>query len=196
MHAQQINWEKYGLNVSVPRGTLSLSNTVEVSIIALVGGPFKFPINTKLVSAVYSISISSEPLFQPLSLEVQHCVNLTEEAQTNCLKFAIAPISKPSGLPYKFSVIDGGQFPVGSQYGYISLKEICLVCVVGKVKGTTLNDEGERPILSSNEDHKVALKEESSDSVSSTNWLLEQSQSIVHFNKFSFRHDICRTGLL
>ena len=39
---QLMNWEEYGLRISVPEDSLSPSETVEVSVIALVGGHFKY----------------------------------------------------------------------------------------------------------------------------------------------------------
>ena len=39
---QLMNWDECGLRISVPEGSLSASETVEVSVIALVGGHFKY----------------------------------------------------------------------------------------------------------------------------------------------------------
>ena len=39
---QLMNWEEYGLRISVPQDSLSPSETVEVSVLALVGGHFKY----------------------------------------------------------------------------------------------------------------------------------------------------------
>ena len=39
---QLMNWEEYGLRISVPEDSLSPSETVEVSVLALVGGDFKY----------------------------------------------------------------------------------------------------------------------------------------------------------
>ncbi|XP_019863973.1 PREDICTED: uncharacterized protein LOC109593234, partial [Amphimedon queenslandica] len=38
--SQLMNWEEYGLRISVPEDSLSASETVEVSVLALVGGHF------------------------------------------------------------------------------------------------------------------------------------------------------------
>ena len=72
---QLMNWEQFGLRIGIEEDSLSSYETVEVATAALVGGQFKFPKNTVLVSAVYAVSIS-EPLLKPLRLEVQHCVDL------------------------------------------------------------------------------------------------------------------------
>lgn len=98
------------------------------------GGEFVFPDNTVLVSAVYAISLS-RPLFKPLRLEIQHCIDLkSEPALDKHLKFAVA-VTKTS---YQFTIFEGGRFPTDSEYGsidYTEYTESCLVCVVGEEKG-------------------------------------------------------------
>ena len=68
-----MNWERYGLRIGVSEGSLSSEETAEAAVVALVGGDFKFPDNTVVVSAVYAVSLS-RPLFKPLRLEIQHCM--------------------------------------------------------------------------------------------------------------------------
>ena len=142
---QLINWEKYGLRIGVQEDTLSPSDTVEVAVVALVGGQFVFPKNTVLVSAVYAVSVS-QPLLKPLRLEIEHCIDLSgRPGLTRFLKFAIAPVSTPS-LPYQFSIVEGGEFKPDSWYGSIQRKEFCLVSIVGEKrlpKSSTNGDESE-----------------------------------------------------
>ena len=142
---QLINWEKYGLRIGVQEDTLSPSDTVEVAVVALVGGQFVFPKNTVLVSAVYAVSVS-KPLLKPLRLEIEHCIDLSgQPGLTQFLKFAIAPVSTPS-LPYQFSIVEGGEFKPDSWYGSIQRKEFCLVSIVGEKrlpKSSTNGDESE-----------------------------------------------------
>ena len=142
---QLINWEKYGLRIGVQEDTLSPSDTVEVAVVALVGGQFVFPKNTVLVSAVYAVSVS-KPLLKPLRLEIEHCIDLKgRPGLTRFLKFAIAPVSTPS-LPYQFSIVEGGEFKPDSWYGSIQRKEFCLVSIVGEKhlpKSSTNGDESE-----------------------------------------------------
>ena len=128
---QLMNWERFGLRIGVEEDSLSSSETVEVATAALVGGEFKFPKNTVLVSAVYAVTVSKR-LLKPLRLEIQHCVDLTGRAGlSKYLKFAIAPVSTPS-LPYQFRIIEGGEFSSDNQYGSIERKEFCLVCILGE----------------------------------------------------------------
>ena len=123
-----MNWERYGLRIGVSEGSLSSEETAEAAVVALVGGDFKFPDNTVLVSAVYAISVSRR-LLKPLRLEMQHCVSITRRDQTRYIKFAIAPIDTPS-LSYQFRIVEGGEFSIGSRYGSIDRKEFSLVCEV------------------------------------------------------------------
>ena len=139
---QLINWEKYGLRIGVQGDTLSPSDTVEVAVVALVGGQFVFPKNTVLVSAVYAVSVS-KPLLKPLRLEIEHCIDLRRRTGlTQFLKFAIAPVSTPS-LPYQFSIVEGGEFKPDSWYGSIQRKEFCLVSIVGEKRSSTNGDKSE-----------------------------------------------------
>ena len=123
---QLINWDDYGLRINVSAKSLSSTDTTEVAVVALIGGQFVFPDNSKLVSAVYGVSIS-KPLLQPLKLVMEHCVDITRSSQTKYLKFAIAPVNT-HGLPYQFSLVDGGEF-TGSRYGSIDRKSFSLICV-------------------------------------------------------------------
>ena len=141
-----MDWEEYGLRISVPEGSLSSSETTEIAVIALVGGHFKyvlififvysflpfsfrFPKNTRLVSAVYAISASH--LIKSLKLEVQHCIDLSDPSLCKYMKFAVAPVHT-SSLPYQFNIVEGGEFPANSRYGSIERSEFCLLAIVGE----------------------------------------------------------------
>ena len=139
---QEINWEKYGLRIKVSEGSLSSTETASVAVVALVGGDFKFPKDTVLVSTVYAIFISRR-LLKPLHLEMQHCVNITRKYQTKYLKFAIAPVDAPS-LPYQFTIVEEGKFSIGSQYGAIDCKEFSLVCVEAIINNEDDKNNGEK----------------------------------------------------
>lgn len=105
-----------------------------ISVVALAGGPFIFPENTVLVSAVYAISVSKQ-LLKPFKLELQHCVRLKKESQTKFLKFVTAPISS-ANIPLQFTAVEGGEFCIGSHYGSVKRGKYCLM-------GVTADDESE-----------------------------------------------------
>ena len=156
---QLMDWEEYGLRISVPEGSLPSSETTEIAVIALVGGHFKyvlfiisiflslhsflfrFPKNTRLVSAVYAIS--SSHLLNSLKLEVQHCIDLSDPSLCKYMKFAVAPVHT-SSLPYQFSIVEGGEFPANSRYGSIERSKFCLLGIVGEEKngGQSNGEEG------------------------------------------------------
>ena len=126
-----LSWKKFGLKISVEKNSLSAWETSEVTVVALVGGKFKFPKNTVLVSAVYAVTVSKR-LLKPLKLEMEHCVDLTgQPGLSKYLKFAIAPVSTPS-LPYQFRIIEGQEFRSDSQYGCITYGgDLTLACILG-----------------------------------------------------------------
>ena len=129
--AQSLYWEEYGLRIHISRNTLSSSEICEVAMTILVGGHFKFPKGSMPVSAIYDISIA-KPLLKPLTLEIQHCVNLHTQAEANCLHFVRANLH-PSTLPYEFTeLLDGGQFYPGSRYGSITSDHFSPVAIVAE----------------------------------------------------------------
>ena len=69
---QFLNWEKYGLRITVPQDALSPTESSEILIIAFFGRHYDLPEGTELISAIYVIAVSM-PLQQPVKLEIQHC---------------------------------------------------------------------------------------------------------------------------
>ena len=124
---QLLNCEEYGLRIGVLKGTLKSTETAEVAVVALVGGQFVFPENTKLVSAVYAIFVSQH-LLQPLKLDIQHCVSIDTEEHSTYLSFATA--ANVDVIPYQFVLKEGGQFSSKSQYGSIFLSQFSLWGIV------------------------------------------------------------------
>ena len=101
------------------------SDTVQITITALVGGDFTFPEDTELVSAVYAINLS-KPFLEPVKLEIQHCVSLETPAHSNYLSFSTATNNQP---PYQFNTVDGGEFFIGNRYGSISIAKFSKYCI-------------------------------------------------------------------
>ena len=136
---QFLNWEEYGLKITVPQDILAPMETSEVSVAALVGGQFLFPTGTDLISAVYAISVS-KPLLKPIKLEVHHCAHLITQDHANYLSFATVSV-KPLALPYQFQLEKGGQFYLGNQYGSICLPHFCLKTIVKSLMGPFWSDD-------------------------------------------------------
>ena len=125
---QFLDWEEYGLKITVSQDTLSPTEICEVALSALVGGQFHIPEGTEPISAVYAISVS-KPLLQPIKLEIQHCVDLVTEDQTKYLSFATA-FYKQHLPPYKFKLTEGGHFYPGDQYGSIFSSKFSLLVIL------------------------------------------------------------------
>ena len=140
--AQSLYWEEYGLRIHFSRHTVSSPEVCIVSITVLVGGHFKFPKRNVLVSAVYAISIG-KPLLKPLTLEIQHCVNLHMQDEANCLHFVRA-IFHPSTQSYDFTqLLDGGQFYPGNRYGSIISDQFGIVAIIADWNATPENSINE-----------------------------------------------------
>ena len=114
-----LNWEEYGLRITIPHEAVPLYDTVEVAITALVGGEFILPEDTELVSAVYAISVSKQFL-KPVQLEIQHCVSIEKPAHSNYLSFSTAHSDEAS---CEFQPVEGGEFSIDSRYGSINITE-------------------------------------------------------------------------
>ena len=126
-----LNWEEYGLRITIPHEAVPLYDTIEVAITALVGGEFILPEDTELVSAVYAISVS-KPLLKPVQLEIQHCVSIEKPAHSNYLSFATAPSDEAS---CEFQPVKGaGEFSIGSRYGSIYITEFSLWSIIKRFR--------------------------------------------------------------
>ena len=84
----------------------------------LAGGQFKLPLRTKLVSAIYAITVSN-PLLKSLTLKLQHCVALETKDQADRLKFVRASHVE-FGSNADFTILKEGEFCPGSWYGSIT----------------------------------------------------------------------------
>ena len=108
--------------------TVLSNQTCEVAIKALVGGKFKFPPGSELVSAVYAVSLASQ-LTKPVKVDIQHCAVLKGEKQFQYLSFVKAPM-RQKVPPFEFSPLEGGEFSSESQYGSIVLDHFCLIAII------------------------------------------------------------------
>ena len=121
-------WEECGLVVHVPEYGVPPLSTCEMRVSALAGGDFIFPGGHQLVSAVYAVTFSHS-LQQDVVLELQHCVDLQIEEDTDCLSFAVAsPLPSPGS--YTFSLVKGGRFSVRDRYGSIEASESFCYCIL------------------------------------------------------------------
>ena len=95
-----------------------------------MSGPFVIPNEYKIVSAVYDVIFKNE-LQKAITIEVEHCVNVTDESTARKLSFAIATIDLTT-TEFSFNLVPDGIFPVNATRGSITLNENCILCVLYK----------------------------------------------------------------
>ena len=83
---QLLDWGEYGFRMHFPQDTILHEEYCEVTILALMGGEFQLPMDTELVSAVFSISFQKK-IYDPVVVHMQHCVLLETEWRTTQLCF-------------------------------------------------------------------------------------------------------------
>ena len=131
--------QECGLSLDFPKGMItapveSAPVGYDVTVKGLWGGQFVFPEGTQLISSVTSVSLTvPSPLDKPVTVQLMHCASITDQSQSKYLSFVVSHSVK---TPFVFELIQGGDFPVGSQYGTIQLKEFSLIAIVLIVSAT------------------------------------------------------------
>ena len=121
---QKLEWPGYGFYIEVPEGALLPGVTASVCVKAILGGQFKFPENSRLISALYWIS-SSEMFLKEVAVSIEHCAVIKTKEQCSSFKFIIAKCSQ-TAVPYTFKEREG-DFNPHTQYGTIKLKQFSVV---------------------------------------------------------------------
>ena len=123
---QQLSVEECGLKVLVPAQVIiPVDASYEITANGLWYDKFEFPENSILISGVCYISSSSQ-FNKPVTVQLEHCANITDKKQAEHLSFVVSK----SGPPFKFEYLPGGSFCPGSQYGTIHLKEFSFLAIV------------------------------------------------------------------
>ena len=125
--------------MTIQEDSLPANKSCDVAVKALLGGQFKFPDGSTLVSAVYAMSVTRK-LLKPATLEIQHCADVQNEEHCKSLRFVVASCAQKI-LPYEFKEMPGGRFYPNSQFGSVDRYSFSLVAIVkrlvcGKVVGT------------------------------------------------------------
>ena len=126
--------EECGLKLVIPAEVIiPVESIYKVATQGLWGADkFVFPRDSTLISGVCYISVSSSSeLNKPITVELMHCADITDERQTQYLHFVVAK----SGPPFKFDYLPGGLFSSESQSGTISLKNFSLLAIVLVIGG-------------------------------------------------------------
>ena len=110
------------------QGATSPTDTCEFAVKALMGGKFRFPEGTELVSAVYAVAFT-DTLSDTVEIEIQHCVNLMNEEQGKYLSF----VSTAKHDQLKFEFIKGGIFYPGKRYASIKGLHCTEIAIVERI---------------------------------------------------------------
>ena len=131
--------QECGLSLDFPKGMITTPVDFapvgyDVTVKGLWGEQFVFPEGTQLISSVTSVSLTvPSPLNKPVTVQLMHCASITDQFQSKYLSFVVSHSAK---LPFKFELLEGGNFPTGSQYGTIQLKNFSFIAIVLIVSAT------------------------------------------------------------
>ncbi len=128
-----LTWEEMGIKIEVPAGIIKPAGSVcDIAIVPLLYGEFLFPIDTVAVSGIYAIGTSC-PIKKPITIHIQHCVNLRSEGDLQAMSFYKAEHSN-TGPPYEFLPCDGGVFATGSNYASLECKSFTLYAIARTIR--------------------------------------------------------------
>ena len=128
--AMDYQWKNGGFNMYVESGTLKQGEKCDIIVEPLICGQFEFPDDSILVSGVYNMSLTGDGLREPVTLEIQHCVDVETEEQCKSLQFVVAERPLKPDTPYHFEPpVKGGKFCPFSRYGRIERKEFCFFAI-------------------------------------------------------------------
>ena len=126
--AQDFENEKYGYKMHFPDNALPPEvDECQVHVESSLCGQFQFPENIELISGVYWIT-TGQKFVEPVIVEFQHCA---KPEHVENLTFVITRRTV-GDLPYKFSILDGGLFSLGTDCGRISLTHFCGVAIASQ----------------------------------------------------------------
>ena len=131
-HGINFEWDGYGLKLHVQEGSLPAGmGECKVNIRVSLFGQFQLPEDSDLLSPVFWISAPCKST-KPVTLEIQHCAVIENEAVLSNLSIVSAQDSQRD-LPYKFKQLDGGVFSKHGSYGSIQLSHFCGIAVAGRM---------------------------------------------------------------
>ena len=121
-YSHSFEWQKYGLKLHIPKGTVSAEHTeCRVNIKVGLAGQFSIPDELQLVSCIYWLSCPQK-FMKPVTLEIEHCASLQDSSQSSSLQFIVAKCSQAE-LPYQFRALEKGTFVPRSSYGSIQISQ-------------------------------------------------------------------------
>ena len=125
-----LSWEEYGFRIRVQESIKSGAYDVTVKAI-VAAGQIDLPEGCELVSAVYDISLSRK-LTKLITIEIEHCAKLENEAQCEYLSFVTTQHDD------QFKLIEGGMFCPNTQYGALCCNSFSKKSIVKRHVKTSL----------------------------------------------------------
>ena len=117
---QNLAWEGYGFNVTIPEGAVDKDVTVQLEVKAFFTDRFDLPDDVHLVSALYSVC-PSQPFQKEVLLHISHFASIDSEEEASNYAFLVGTSSQES-LSYNFKFKDGIFLP-HFQQATISMRE-------------------------------------------------------------------------
>ena len=124
-------WKGYGLRLHVSKDSLPPGmGECRINIKVSLSGQFQLPEGSDILSPIFWISAPCK-FMKPVTLEIQHCALVEDEAALSNLSFVLTKCSQRD-LPYTFKQLEGGVFTTHSMYGSIQLSHFSGVGVTGR----------------------------------------------------------------
>ena len=122
--AQSFDWVNHGFKLHLPENALPPEvDKCKVHVKVSLTGEFQFPDGSEVISGIYWI-YAPHVFVQPVTVEIQHCVQLESPQDSDDLALVVAKCSQKN-LPYQFKVLEGGVFSPHSSYGSIQVTHFC-----------------------------------------------------------------------
>ena len=116
---------EYGYKIHVPVTTVESSS---ITVRTIFSGPIVLPKSGyTLVSALYDIKTPVLP--EPVTIEIEHCVNVSDQSIAKKLCFATATFDIEK-KKFILTPVANGSFLPGETYGSVTQKESCFLCIL------------------------------------------------------------------
>ena len=134
--AKSFDWVNHGFKLHLPEKALPPEvEECDIHVKVSLSGQFQFPDGSDVISGIYWI-FTPHVFVQPVTVEIQHCVQFSSPEDSENLTFVVAKCSQEN-LPYQFSTLKGGVFSPHSSYGSIQLTHFSGVGVIQRDKHHT-----------------------------------------------------------
>ena len=120
--AKSFDWVNHGFKLHLPEKALPPEvEECDIHVKVSLSGQFQFPDGSDVISGIYWI-FTPHVFIQPVTVEIQHCIQFFSPEDSDNLTFVVAKCSQKN-LPYQFKILEGGVFYPHSTYGSIQLTQ-------------------------------------------------------------------------